>query len=129
MSAKIKSILSLPACYRLFTRIVGGDVWRVHTREYIQPRAGEKVLDIGCGPADILEYLPGVDYLGLTSARNTLTQPASAMGTGGDFFAVTSDWPASSGNAGRLTWFWLRGWSITSMTSVRRVCSASPKWL
>ena len=44
MSAKIKSILSLPACYRLFTRIVGGDVWRVHTREYIQPRAGEKVL-------------------------------------------------------------------------------------
>jgi SAM-dependent methyltransferase len=32
---------------------------------YIRAKAGDAVLDVGCGPADILEYLPEVDYLGL----------------------------------------------------------------
>ena len=86
MSAKLTSILSLPAGYRLFTRVVGGDVWRVHTQEYIKPREGEKVLDIGCGPADILEYLPKVDYLGFDISQEYIDAARKRYGDRGRFF-------------------------------------------
>jgi SAM-dependent methyltransferase len=33
--------------------------------EYLVARPGERVLDLGCGPGDILAALPAVDYLGL----------------------------------------------------------------
>lgn len=62
---KLSSVLSFPAVYRLFSRVVSGDGSRVFLAEYVKPLAGEKVLDIGCGPADILSYLPEVDYTGL----------------------------------------------------------------
>ena len=58
------SLLTLPSVYRLFGNIVGGDAYRVYISEYVRPVTGEKVLDIGCGPGDILENLPDVDYLG-----------------------------------------------------------------
>jgi SAM-dependent methyltransferase len=61
---KFSTILSFPAGYRLFSRLVGGDVWRTYMADYVKPVAGEKILDIGCGPADILNYLPGSDYTG-----------------------------------------------------------------
>ena len=32
---------------------------------YIRATAGDRILDIGCGPADILEYLPAVRYVGV----------------------------------------------------------------
>jgi ubiquinone/menaquinone biosynthesis C-methylase UbiE len=32
---------------------------------YIRARVGDSVLDLGCGPADILEHLPAVEYLGI----------------------------------------------------------------
>jgi SAM-dependent methyltransferase len=86
MSAKLTSILSVPAAYRLFTRVVGGDVWRVHTREHIRPREGEKVLDIGCGPADILEYLPKVDYLGFDISQEYIDAARKRYGDRGRFF-------------------------------------------
>lgn len=58
------SFLSLPTIYRLFRATVLGDGCRIHMSEYVRPLPREKVLDIGCGPGDILHYLPGVDYLG-----------------------------------------------------------------
>ncbi len=32
--------------------------------EYVQPRAGARILEIGCGPGTILGYLPDCDYEG-----------------------------------------------------------------
>jgi len=57
-------LLTLPSVYRLFSTIVLGDGYRIYISEYVRPVPGEKVLDIGCGPGDILENLPAVDYLG-----------------------------------------------------------------
>jgi len=62
---KLTSVLSLPACYRLFVRLVGADLQRRYVEEYIKPRVGDKVLDIGCGPGDMLASLPGVEYTGI----------------------------------------------------------------
>lgn len=33
--------------------------------EVLQPKAGMKILDVGCGPANVLSYLPAVDYTGI----------------------------------------------------------------
>ncbi|MDR3459018.1 MAG: class I SAM-dependent methyltransferase [Verrucomicrobiae bacterium] len=62
---KFSTILSSPAGYRLFSRLVGGNVWQTHLADHVQPVAGEKILDIGCGPADVLNYLPACDYSGI----------------------------------------------------------------
>jgi ubiquinone/menaquinone biosynthesis C-methylase UbiE len=35
-------------------------------RDYIKPNSGERILDIGCGPADILKFLPDdIEYIGI----------------------------------------------------------------
>jgi SAM-dependent methyltransferase len=83
---RLSSILSVPAAYRLFTRIVGGDVWRTYLAEYVKPVAGEKVLDIGCGPADILTCLPEVDYTGLDISPEYIAAAKQRFGDRGRFW-------------------------------------------
>ena len=61
----LKSILAIPVAYRLFQGAVIGDFRRRDAREFARPRPGDKVLDIGCGPGDILEVLSDVEYVGL----------------------------------------------------------------
>jgi SAM-dependent methyltransferase len=60
-----RRILSHPRVFRLFTSILrrkGGGAW--HARDIIRAKAGNRILDIGCGPADVLDHLPEVDYHG-----------------------------------------------------------------
>jgi SAM-dependent methyltransferase len=35
---------------------------------YVHPQPGDRVLDIGCGPGDVLEQLPAVEYVGIDSS-------------------------------------------------------------
>jgi len=44
-----------------------------------------KVLDIGCGPADILAYLPGVDYWGFDISPSYIARARSRFGSDGHF--------------------------------------------
>jgi SAM-dependent methyltransferase len=61
----LRSLLSLAFAYRLFQGMVGAPrTRRALAEEYIRAAPGERVLDIGCGTAEILEYLPDVDYVG-----------------------------------------------------------------
>lgn len=57
--------------YQLWWNAVGGPGWaEVLVNEYIQPTAGDRVLEIGCGPGTIVSYLPQAEYLGFDlSAR------------------------------------------------------------
>jgi len=79
-------LLALPSVYRLFRNIVLGDGCRVYLSEYVQPVPGEKVLDIGCGPGDIVEHLPPVDYLGFDINRNYVEAAQKRFGGRGRFF-------------------------------------------
>jgi SAM-dependent methyltransferase len=83
---KLSSVLSFPPVYRLFIRIVAGDGSRVFLAEYVKPLAGEKVLDIGCGPADILSYLPEVDYTGLDISPEYIAAAKQRFGSRGRFW-------------------------------------------
>lgn len=61
----IRSILNLPVFYRMLRRGSGCRKNREnYVKEYLHPKEGERVLDIICGTADILEYFPLVDYVG-----------------------------------------------------------------
>jgi cyclopropane fatty-acyl-phospholipid synthase-like methyltransferase len=65
MLQSIRSVLAIPAAYNLWWNVVGGPAWaKVLVTEYIQPRDGTRILEIGCGPGTIVDYLPQVEYVG-----------------------------------------------------------------
>ncbi len=83
---KLSTILSFPAGYRFFQRLVGGDsAWKTYLTEYVRPVPGEKILDIGCGPADVLHYLPAVNYTGLDISPEYIASAKQRFGSRGRF--------------------------------------------
>jgi len=65
MFQSLRSVLAIPAAYNLWWNVVGGPGFaKVLVREYLQPRVGARILEIGCGPGTIVGYLPRVEYLG-----------------------------------------------------------------
>ena len=65
MLSSIRSVLAIPAAYQLWWNVVGGPAWaKVLVNEYIQPEAGARILEIGCGPGTIVRYLPQSEYFG-----------------------------------------------------------------
>ena len=80
-------ILDFPRIFNVFTRIVGGDLPAVFVDRYIRPEEGDKILDIGCGPADILSHLPGVEYVGLDMNSAYINHARKRFGNKGRFLA------------------------------------------
>lgn len=58
----IRSILSIPQVYDLVQRIMGAHSGRKNLVSCMRVHPGQRVLDIGCGTAEILSYLPDVKY-------------------------------------------------------------------
>lgn len=50
---------------KLMNFLLGGNTYTTLVKEYIQPTNGCTVLDVGCGPATVLDFLPNVKYFGL----------------------------------------------------------------
>ena len=82
----IRNILSRAGVYSLFARIVGAERGRhLHIERHIRPRAGDRILDIGCGPADILDALPAVDYHGFDLSAPYIEAARQRFGSRGQF--------------------------------------------
>jgi SAM-dependent methyltransferase len=65
MLQSIRSVLAIPAAYQLWWNIVGGPAWaKVLINEYVRPMTGSRILEIGCGPGNVVPYLPDSEYLG-----------------------------------------------------------------
>ena len=86
VTSGIRSILNHPLVYRCTQWLVGAERLRRHLAELIEPTPGLRVLDIGCGPADLLAWLPGVDYVGFDSNANYVAAAQSRFGARGCFF-------------------------------------------
>jgi SAM-dependent methyltransferase len=78
--------LGLPGLYRLFSFTVRKQsMWQRFLEQYVKPVAGEKVLDIGCGPADVLEFLPNVNYTGYDLSSKYIDAAKKRYGGRGRF--------------------------------------------
>jgi SAM-dependent methyltransferase len=65
----IRSLLDAPWVYRCYQALVGGPrSHRLFVQDFVRPFAGMRVLDIGCGPGDILDHLHDVEYRGLDAS-------------------------------------------------------------
>lgn len=80
------ALLSIPRIYSAFARLAGGDARLLYAREHLRIQPGERVLDIGCGPADILEVLPdGCEYYGFDADPGYIEAARSRFGARGHF--------------------------------------------
>lgn len=84
---KLSTLLSLPSGYQLFQRMVGSDfAGKTYLAEFVKPAPGEKILDLGCGPAEILNYLPAVNYTGFDISPEYIDAARKRFGSKGRFF-------------------------------------------
>ncbi len=82
----IRKILALPSVYSFFQTIMGAKKtrqWLVN--DVIKPIHNMNVLDIGCGPADILELMPDVNYWGYDISEPYISHAKLKYGSRGNF--------------------------------------------
>lgn len=63
----IRRILELPLLYNFFQSLIGGEKHRhEHYSKYFDLSPGSRILDLGCGTASLLRWLPDyIDYTGI----------------------------------------------------------------
>jgi SAM-dependent methyltransferase len=77
-------LLGMPRVYRAFQKCLS-DGGATYVRTVIRPSRGDRVLDVGCGPADILEVLPDVHYTGIDLSPQYIDHARSRFGSRGTF--------------------------------------------
>jgi len=84
MNLNIHSALGLPFVYRLWVELIGQRRDR-YVNDFVQPRPGQRILDIGCGTGEVLEYLPEVDYVGIDHNPKYIEHAKTRYGKRGSF--------------------------------------------
>lgn len=83
----IRSLLSLPAAYNFLQYLAGSKkALPKYVTEYILPKANDKILDIGCGTANILNYFPSsIHYYGFDLDKSYINYAKRKFGSRGTF--------------------------------------------
>ncbi|NWF39431.1 class I SAM-dependent methyltransferase [Mariprofundus sp. NF] len=89
ITSGIRSILSHPAIYNFTQNFLGvRKARRLLVRDFFPKDKGLRILDIGCGTAEILEFLPeDIHYVGFDASPEYIEQARSRFGHRGKFFA------------------------------------------
>ena len=78
--------LKVPSIYNVFSAAVGGNVLRRSLiQNHVRPKLGDKVIDIGCGSAEVLRYLPDVRYIGIDISPEYIAFARRTYGSKGTF--------------------------------------------
>jgi SAM-dependent methyltransferase len=94
----IARMLALPSVYTCFADLIGGQARAVYARDYVKPAAGQRIIDIGCGPADILRELPiGIDYVGFDANEKYIAAARRRFGGRATFHCETVSSAIASG--------------------------------
>ncbi len=79
-------LLKYPFFYRLYQNIVGANKLRfILAKGYIKAREKDVLLDIGCGTADIIKFLPKIKYFGFDMNSKYIEYARSVYGKKGVF--------------------------------------------
>jgi SAM-dependent methyltransferase len=83
--------LALPFVYSAFQSAVGSDYARRWVIERgLRAHAGMRLVDIGCGPGDIVRELPPLHYVGLDVSEAYVRQARERFGASAHFVAGTA---------------------------------------
>jgi len=85
----VRSILSHPAIYNFMQWLVGAEKARKRlVNDYFPLKPGMRILDIGCGTAEILRHLPeDIVYTGFDASEAYIRQAKDRFGSRGEFHA------------------------------------------
>lgn len=89
----VRRLLSHPAIYDVIQRVFGAEKGRSEfVDEFLQPCAGERLLDIGSGTSDLLAYVPAeVEYVGIEPSARYSTSARERFGDRGRFITGMYD--------------------------------------
>ncbi len=76
-----------PAFYSCLMSILGsGEAMTRLVNDFIRPAPGDRIFDFGCGPADIINYLPtGIEYVGFDFNEKCIDSAKMKYGNRGTF--------------------------------------------
>ncbi len=83
----IRSILSHPFVYVTFQKVMGATSGRSRVvRDYVRPFPGMRILDLGCGPAEILNSMPkDIAYVGYDMSADYIASARKKFADRGTF--------------------------------------------
>lgn len=83
----IRSILSHPLVYDLLQTIMGADkIRRYFIQQIVRPESKMRILDIGCGTGNIINYLPtDIEYIGYDPSDKYIKQARKSFADRGKF--------------------------------------------
>jgi SAM-dependent methyltransferase len=80
------SLLYLPQVYNALTSVVGSEaVMKLLAERFVRPRAEDRILDVGCGTARILRYLPVARYVGIDNNSRYISAARERYQNRGEF--------------------------------------------
>lgn len=83
-------LLSRPGFYSWFSELMSGNGRSTYVREFVRPAPGSRILDIGCGPGDIVDYLPrDVHYVGVDASPKYIDSAQARFGRRATFHCLT----------------------------------------
>jgi len=89
VTSGFRAIFSHPGIYNLAQRMVGAEKTRRGlVRDFFPCMEEKRMLDIGCGTAEILRHLPeSVDYVGFDASEAYIAEARHRFGARGSFYA------------------------------------------
>lgn len=79
-------LVTFPSFHRPLMFALGAEKGlTTYAETFLKARSGMKMLDVGCGPANILEYLPDVDYTGIDMNEKHIASARHRYGDKGRF--------------------------------------------
>ena len=78
--------LKVPSLYNLLQDAIGGNALRRKViQSHVRAKTCDKIIDIGCGPAQILPWLPDIEYLGFDVNPSYIASAKRKHGNKGTF--------------------------------------------